>query len=206
MAHPTEGMPLRVVGLDLSLLSTGVSDGSHHFAIRLPSQEVMPLEPRLVEIRSQLRMFVGLNLTGGRGVRRAADLVLIEAPAFSKALQTSHEELSGLRVMVRLMLWDMGIPFALVTPTGLKMYTTGHGKATKAMMGQAIAERHGIDFADRRSPHYVTLKEGRGDIVDAFALAAMGYARLEQPLPTQGPPAPLKSLLAVDWPPMPDPR
>ena len=60
-------------------------------------------------------------------------------------------------------------------------------------MQQAVLDRHKVDFAG------VKVKDGRYDMVDAFALAAMGYARIGQPLLTFGPPPPLKSLLAVDW-------
>ena len=96
--------------------------------------------------------------------------------------------------MVRRELWLMGIPFAMISPTSLKLYTTGYGKATKLQMVEAIRARHGLDLSG------VLVKDGRYDIADAVALTAMGRAWIGQPLPIEGPPPPRQPLLAVKWP------
>jgi Holliday junction resolvasome RuvABC endonuclease subunit len=96
--------------------------------------------------------------------------------------------------MVRFAMWQQGIPFALVPPSTLKLYTAGHGKATKAQMVRAVEARHGLDLSG------VMVKDGRYDMADAFALAAMGYAWANRPLVTLGPPPPRASLMAVPWP------
>lgn len=178
----------RVVGLDLSLTSAGMSDGRQHLVTQTAPDR--PLESRLNRIVQRAVSFVG----GPVEWPQEADLVVIEAGAFSRNMQTGHEELAALRIMVRYAMWQLGIPFALVPPSTLKLYTAGHGKATKATMVSALAARHNMDLSS------VMVKDGRYDMADAFALAAMGYAWANRPLVTVGPPPPRASLMAVPWP------
>jgi len=124
--------------------------------------------------------------------------VVIEGAAVSLQTRPGSEELSGLRFMARCMFYDHGIPFAVVTPSTLKLYTAGYGKATKAQMVARLRQRHGADLFQG-----VKVAHGRDDMADAYALAAMGLHRLGHQLPSEGPPAPMKSLLAVPWPPLP---
>lgn len=181
---------MRVIGLDLSLTSTGMSDGKTHWVTQTPSD--MPLEERMDRIVERVRQFVW----GAGDWWEGASLAVIESGAFSRGTQSSAaENLAGLRLMVRHKMWKMDVPFAMVTPTCLKTYTTGYGQATKALMVKAVADRHGVDLSG------VKVKDGRYDMADALALAAMGYAELGAgPLPVYGPPAPRASLLAVNWP------
>lgn len=121
-------------------------------------------------------------------------MAVIEGSAFSRNKQTGHEELAALRLMVRKELWWLGIPFAIVPPSTLKLYVTGYGKATKTQMVKALGERYGLDLKHVKAAH------GKYDMADAFALAAMGLHRCGSPLPSEGPPPVMKSLLAVPWP------
>lgn len=178
----------RVVGLDLSLTSTGMSDGRQQWVTQTAPDRCM--EARLGRLVGRARQFAG----GTAEWPQEADLAVIEAGAFSRNMQTSHEELAALRHMVRLAMWQLGVPFALVPPSTLKLYTAGHGKATKAQMVRAVAARHQLDLSG------VMVKDGRYDMADAFALAAMGYAWANRPLVTVGPPPPRASLMAVPWP------
>lgn len=181
-----EGM--RVVGLDVSLTSTGMSDGQSHRVTQTSPDD--QLEYRMDRITRRAREFAN-----GDGVGSRAGLAVIEAGAFSRGAQSAAaEHLSALRFMVRRELWHMGIPFAMVSPTCLKLYTTGYGKATKLQMVEAVKARHGLDLTG------VMVKHGRYDMADAMALAAMGYVWIGQPLPTDGPPPPRQPLLAVKWP------
>lgn len=179
----------RVIGLDLSLASSGMSDGRQHLVTQTgPDQS---LEERLHRIVQGAGRFVlGRDLD-----TREADLVVIEAGAFSRGAQSAAaEHLSALRIMVRHLLWQLEVPFAMVSPTALKLYTAGYGKASKADMVRAVATRHQVDLSG------VMVKDGRYDMADAFALAAMGYAWSNRPLPTVGPPPPRASLMTVPWP------
>ena len=191
-SHITPG-PKRVVGLDLSLTSTGASDGQSVHAFQTSATEVT--EDRMIRLANQCVGFV-LSPTQGTDAHKLgkrADLVCLEGAAFG-AKGDAVDQLAGLRWLVRTRLRRLGVPVAIVSPTGLKAYTAGNGRATKAEMVRAVKERHGLDLG------HVKLKDGRSDMADAFALAAMGYAHLGQPLPTTGPPPPMASLLAVKWP------
>ncbi len=179
---------VRVVGLDLSLTSTGMSDGFAHVVCQPQTDE--SLEWRMARIVTRLEAFLYED-----GYRNAPDLVMIEAGAFSRGAQSASAEiLAGLRQVVRQQLYGLGIPFAMVTPTGLKAYTAGNGRATKQQMVAAIHDRHGVDLNGWK------VKDGRYDVADALALAAMGYQYLGSPLATFGPPPPLANIRAVKWP------
>lgn len=172
----------RVVGLDLSLTSTGMSDGTTHhvFGTRPTDGSV---ESRLAAVVDSVYRFTRLD--GGDPC-----LVVIEDEAWSRSSQPGHAELSALRLMVRVELWRRGVPFALVAPSTLKKYTSGNGRASKPEMVAAVAERYGVDFGQIKVSH------GRYDLADACALAAMGQARMGADVPAAFP----ASLDAVQWP------
>jgi Holliday junction resolvasome RuvABC endonuclease subunit len=178
---------LRVVGMDLSLTSSGVSDGwvCHAFHTG-PGKRI---EHRLDYLARSVVQFAD-----GPG-KPPCDLAVIEGPAFSRS-GPGHEELAALRLMVRTALWRRGVPVAIVPPTTLKLYTTGHGNSPKSEMVRWLDARHGTDFAG------VLVKDGRYDQADAFALAMMGRAHVGQPLPVLAGFETLKSecLDKVEWP------
>jgi Holliday junction resolvasome RuvABC endonuclease subunit len=190
---------LRVIGLDISLTSTGVSDGQSRHAIQTAPGE--RLEARMDRI---VRGCVSFALSPTQWTDDfpqgyTADLAVIEGGAFSRGAQSEAAEiLSGLRFMVRHRLWRLGIPYAMVTPSTLKLYTTGTGSATKQQMVAALDNRYRAGLAA------VKVKDGRYDQADALALAAMGAAHLGQPLgwyDWSQPHVDRKATLdVVDWP------
>lgn len=184
---------MRVVGLDLSLTSTGMSDGSSVLALKTGPEE--PTEARMHKIVRECTSFALSPYQWSDMYREGqrADLAVIEGAAYGSK-GDAVDQLAGLRWLVRVKLHALGIPFAIVPPSTLKAYTTGNGRATKQQMVDALIARHGVPL------RLYKVKDGRYDMADAYALAAMGLAALEQPLPAEGPPAPLKSLLAVQWP------
>lgn len=187
--------PLRVVGLDLSLTSSGISDGQSAHVIQTGPDEL--LEARLDRLVRGVVSFVlsPTQWTDTQPQGTLADLVVIEGASYGSK-GSGVEQLSALRLMVRHRLWRMAVPFALVAPPTLKLYTTGNGKATKPQMVAAVDERHMTGFAS------VKVKDGRDDLADAFALAAMGYDHVGQPLPAHfpAPPPHRPSLLTPKWP------
>jgi crossover junction endodeoxyribonuclease RuvC len=148
----------KVIGLDISLTSTGVSDGVTADAI-----QVGP-------IRGEERMNVMLSRIRAH-TRWAMQLAVIEGPSFA-SLGPGHDELAGMRWMVRRELYNLGFQLAIVSPAALKKYTTGNGRASKEEMTTAVAGRWGVDFSN------VKVGRGRHDMVDAYALAKMGEAFL----------------------------
>ena len=190
MTGPHQSAPVRVVGLDMSLTSTGMSDGETHRAVQTSADE--RLEARLDRLTRAVVQFV----LGTADWPREATLAVMEDGVFVRK-GTGHEELAALRLMTRTRLWRLDIPVALVRPTTLKAYTTGDGKASKDQMVAAVDERHGTELVKLPKSH------GRYDQADALALAAMGYHRVQgQPLPQHFPARPpyAPPLDVVAWP------
>lgn len=186
---------LRVIGLDLSLTSAGLSDGVTHRVIQTSPDE--RLEARLDRL---VRGVVSFALASPSACAwwpfgAGADLAVIEGASYGSK-GSGVEQLSALRLMVRHRLWRLGIPFALVAPSTLKAATTGNGRASKPMMVAAVDERHGTALAA------VKVKDGRYDMADALGLAAMGYSHVGQPLPVHFPAPPVgqSSVDVVVWP------
>jgi crossover junction endodeoxyribonuclease RuvC len=184
------------VGLDLSLRSTGISDGTQEGTHAFQTDDSQPIEWRMHRIRRAcMEAAAPVSLmTGCSRVRPPnADLVVIEGSAYG-AKGNAVEQLAALRYEVRVALWSLRIPFAIVPPTRLKAYTTGDGKASKAKMVNAVIDAYGLPLK------LWTVAQGRYDMADAFALAAMGYKHLGHPLKAVGnTPEGEPGLTVTDW-------
>lgn len=123
---------MRVVGLDLSLTSTGVADDEGTRSIRVKLEPNASETMRVVRLRT-LSQLIGKACKG-------ADLVVIEGPGFNAAYSPQHSlgELAG---VVKVCLLQWGIPFVIVPSTQLKKYATGRGNSTKdAVLAAAIRD------------------------------------------------------------------
>lgn len=163
-----------VIGLDLSLTSTGIAgEGwTDHIRTRLRGDE------RLAQLRHETATFI-----------RHADLVVLEGPSYGHGAMAGHEDLAGLRALVRLYCHGHGIPYAVIPPSSLKLYVTGRGNSGKGEVRTAIAERYGIH----------TEGPARYDEADAYALVAAAHDWLGHPLA----PVPDRQRAALDgcqWP------
>jgi len=98
------------------------------------------------------------------------DLVVIEGIIMGKVQGNSILDLAGLGTMIRHELWRLGIPYALIGPTTLKLYATGNGHADKAAMMAA---------AYRLLPQVTTRTH---DEADAVWLAEAGCRYYGHPL------------------------
>lgn len=172
---------VRVVGLDLSLASTGVAGvhgaGAWAATIRShPSAEVSQFS-RLRLIRASVMDYV-----------RSADLVVVEGPAISR--QTGqHLTRAGLWHIVMEAVDAAGIPWAEVGPTTVKKYATGNGGASKDAVLLAVERRWGKQ-----------VRVDNNNEADALVLAAMGAHHLQvSTLPTV-PKAHAAALAKVRWP------
>lgn len=187
---------VRVVGLDLSLRSTGISDGTQEGTHAFQTDNSQPIERRMHRIRRacmEAAVPTALTASGPSARRPDADLVVIEGSAYG-AKGNAVEQLAALRYEVRVALWSLRIPFAIVSPTRLKVYTTGDGKAGKVKMVNAVVDGYGVPLK------LWTVAQGRYDVADAFALAAMGYKHLGQPLTAVGDvPEDEPGLTVTDW-------
>lgn len=171
----------RVLGVDLSLVSTGISDG--HTSSRL--------QPKKLDGLTRLRWICEriVNAALGHGADQRADLVIVEGPAYGQGANAGYHERAGLHWMLLDELDDHEIPVAIVPSTTLKKYATGVGggpKAGKDMVLSACVRRFG----------WFT---GGNDEADALWLAAMGADALGHPLVVM-PDAHRQALAKVEWP------
>lgn len=166
--------PLVVVGLDLSLTCTGVAGASWTDRIRTKLRG----DERLAYLEAEIVSFI-----------RPADLVVMEGPSYGHSGPRFHEDLAGLRVLVRRYCHRHQIPYAVIPPSNLKQYTTGRGNAMKGEVRSAIADRYGVH----------TEGVGRYDMADAYGALAAASDWLGQPLAAV-PERNAKALAGCQWP------
>jgi Holliday junction resolvasome RuvABC endonuclease subunit len=149
--------PLVVVALDVSLTCTGVAGAGWTDRIRTKLRG----DERLAYLETEIASFI-----------RAADMVAMEGPSYGHSGPRFHEDLAGLRVLVRRYCHRHDIPYALVPPSNLKLYVTGRGNAAKGEVRSAIADRYDVH----------TEGVGRYDMADAYGALAAASDWLGQPL------------------------
>lgn len=173
---------LRVMGLDLSITSTGVCrpDGST-FAIKTRSKDG---PRRLVHVRSVLEDELD---------QHRPDLAVIEDLP-TKMHATALKSIGCLHGVVQCALLDAGVPWAYVSPATLKKYATDNGNADKRRMTDAAYLAAGVEF-----PGDLDAKGKGGDRCDAWWLRAAGHDHYGCPLFSL-PEAQRAPLSKVDWP------
>jgi len=172
----------RVLGLDLSLTSTGYACpdcGTGTISVRSRGLE------RLVELRDEI---LSHAIT--------ADVVVLEGYAFAAHAAHAHAlgELGG---VVRVALFEAGIPVAEVPPASLKRFATGKGAANKDAMIAAAIRHFGFEGSTN-------------DEADAWLLRCMGLAYYDELCSSAPGPAPVLSyqrqaIAKIAWP-VPRPR
>lgn len=162
-----------VVGLDLSLTSTGVATSE---VVALQSKEKGM--NRLRWIRDQV-----LDL-----VAQTTDpAVCVEGYSFGSRNSQSHAagELGGI---IRLSLWEKDIPYVDIPPTCRAKFATGKGNASKSEVVSAVSARTGIVWSGK----------GADDCCDAWVLREMGRAYFGKS-EFEWPKANLSALDKIDW-------
>jgi crossover junction endodeoxyribonuclease RuvC len=193
-----------IVGLDLSLTSTGVARldvGAGTPTIKLdtitskspttrrgPKGEALPatLDQRHTRLHN-LRLNICLQA-------HAADLVIIEGPSYGSKTGHQHDR-SGLWWIVTDWLMQpedgdgWGKTVIEVSPSSRMKYATGKGMASKDAVMLAAANR------------YRHLVEVTGnDVADALLLAAMAARHLGHPIESSLPQTHLAAMDGVHWP------
>lgn len=177
-------LQLPVVGLDLSLQSTGLATPSGVRTIKSSGRAGAPLRVRHARLQA-IATEVALAVSEAAAPRLA--LVVVEGPAYAAKGGQQHER-AGLWWMVIDELMSAGHLVAEVPPPTLKKYALGRGVGDKGAM---------VDAAARRLPHWAT--GGQNDAVDALWLRAMGCHRYGTPL-CSVPKTHAAALDAVAWP------
>lgn len=168
-----------VIGLDLSLTSTGVAGVSNGtgWADRIKTPGKLGGCERLRWILDHIHGYI-----------QGARLVLIEGPSYGSANgQSGHHERAGLWWIVTYRLWQEQVTTVTIPPTNLKMYATGKGNASKdAVLAAAIRRYPDVQF------------DGN-DQADGLILAAIGADHLGFPL-ANVPAKNRAALAAIQWP------
>lgn len=115
-------------------------------------------------------------------------LVAIEGFAFG-ARGRAVFDIGGIGWVVRVMLYEGGVPFVEIPPSVLKRYATGRGNADKQAMQMAAVKRLGYDD-----------DKPDDNCVDALWLRALAMDRYGHPVCTVPKAQREGSIAAVDWP------
>lgn len=153
------GITHQVIGLDLSLQSTGIAVPTETFRVIT--------ETKHGDVIDRARLIGNVVL---RTVEEYKPTVaVLEAPSFGSLGGKPHER-GYLWWRVREALYDVGLDtHLLVSPSTLKKYATGNGHAGKDDMVLATA---------RQFPWFT----GKNDEADALWACVMGYEWLRDPL------------------------
>jgi Holliday junction resolvasome RuvABC endonuclease subunit len=152
-----------VLGLDLSLTGTGIcvvqsnaGDGKGLLAT-INTTAKTRTEDRLITIRHTIAQ-------ASSGV----DAAIIEGLSYG-SVGGAQAERSALHWMVRVDLYQLGVPYVVVTPMSLKKFVCGTAKAEKSMMIREVYRRWNVVAANDNE-------------ADAAALAHLGlvyYGQVE---------------------------
>lgn len=167
---------MKVLGLDLSLTSTGFSHDGKTGTI---SSKANATE-RLYDLKKQLEDLLR---------QITPDLVAIEGYSFGSRNSQAHStgEWGGI---VRLTLWELAYGFVIIPPTSRAKFATGRGNASKSEVMSSVSARTGIVWSGK----------GCEDKCDAWILEEMtlvkhGFGKFEWPALN------LSALDGVDWQP-----
>jgi crossover junction endodeoxyribonuclease RuvC len=163
-----------IIGLDLSLTSTGVCSKEGSFAYQ-PKTKGME---RLANIRDEVMLVV---------TAQNHPIVIVEGYSFSSRNSQSHAlgELGG---VMRLALHETGISYIDVPPTSRAKFATGKGNASKNEVVSSISARTGIVWSGK----------GADDMCDAWILRQMGLAHLGES-EYDWPAVNMAALDKIDW-------
>lgn len=177
-----------VYGLDLSLTSTGISNGTSAEALIPGNRDG---HDRLEFHRRAIR----------ERIPDETSLVVIEGPAMSAGYRPGVEEMTYLRGLIKHDLWRRSIPFAVCLPQHRIIYACGVANpakdypaskrktVAKGMVRDAVVARYGVPCEGR----------GRYDQADSVIFAAMGLHWLGYPLAVV-PDTHRRALAGVTWP------
>jgi len=164
-----------VIGLDLSLTSTGIALPKDTHAIKTPLKG----PTRLIKIRNEILELVG-------DIKNP--LFIIEG--YSYAQRNSHaHSLGELGGVIRVALTERDWDFAVVSPTQRAKFATGRGNASKSEVVSSISARTGIIWAG----------SGADDKADAWVLQEMGLTKLDRSR-YDWPKTHLEALEKIEWP------
>jgi crossover junction endodeoxyribonuclease RuvC len=144
---------IAVVGLDLSVAAIGIA---------LPDGSTRTIRPHTPPSDPARRLHELLDRTSARLQAHRPVLAVIEDYALAGHQGATMARLAELGGVIRLRLFELGIPYVEIKPTSLKKWATGNGRASKTEM-VAAAQAAGADIAN-------------DDEADAYLLRAVALA------------------------------
>jgi crossover junction endodeoxyribonuclease RuvC len=183
---------VRIVGLDLSLTSTGYCRlelqpgvvGPEAVTITTRRIESKPSkDPTLARRSTRLRKIAG-QVTS---LCAQGDLVCVEGPTYASTTGAAHDR-AGLWWLIVGRLTGAGLNVVEIPPANVKTYATGKGNAGKDAVLAAVVMRY---------QNLVTVTGN--DVADALILAAMGARWIGQPIEDTIPATHLRATRTVRW-------
>ena len=171
----------RVIGLDLSLASTGLAMIDHG-VIRTRRITSKPVAQDLDARSKRLRRLVGeiwLYI-------EQASLVCVEGPSYGSTTGHQHDR-AGLWWLTIGRATGTGLHVVEVPPTVVKTYATGKGNAKKDEVLAAVVRR------------YPSVDVTGNDEADALVLAAIGCRLLGKPIEPDLPATHLRAMNKIAW-------
>jgi Holliday junction resolvasome RuvABC endonuclease subunit len=145
---------MNILGVDLSLTSTGISANGKTGTITTPAKG-----PERLSIISLAVLDAVID--------NSIQLVAIEGYSFASRNSQAHSigELGG---VVRTRLWERNIPYIDIPPTCRAKFATGKGNAAKTEVMSSISAKTGLVFSGK----------GADDMCDAWILEEMCRTRI----------------------------
>jgi len=183
---------VQVVGIDLSLTSTGLAEirwgdpggGRTHTVCTRRVESNGRADDTLADRQKRLHRLLRSVYDWAGG----ADLVVIEGPAFSRTTGHMHDRSGLWWMVVDYLTEEFGSLIVEVTPTSRCRYATGKGNAGKDQVLAAAVKR------------YPDVDVTGNDIADALVLAAMGARHLGHPIDASLPQTHLDAMIKICWP------
>lgn len=166
-----------LIGLDLSLTSTGISINGKTSVVS-------------TKFRAAERLHIVSSAILDLCLSEKVCCAIIEGYSFASRNSQAHSigELGG---VVRMRLWENNIPYIEVPPTCRAKFATGKGNAGKNEVVSSISAKTGIVFSGA----------GGDDECDAWLLEQMGLTHLNESK-YQWSEASVSSLSKIDWSPL----
>lgn len=179
----------RVVGIDLSLTSTGLAEVTwdSNLGASISVQRIQSKGAAAASLADRARR-LRLLANGVTEWAGGADLAVIEGPSFGQARQGGQHDRAGLWwLVVDCLRVDYDVTVVEVPPSVRAKYATGAGNAAKdAVLAAAVKRYPNTDITGN-------------DVADAVILAAMGARHLGQPADSL-PQIHLQAMAKVHWP------
>lgn len=178
----------KIVGVDLSLTSTGISvvettPLGHEVTLHRVQSKPPPADRVTLYTRSRrLRGIAQTIFTHCQG----AGLVVIEGPSYASESGAAHDR-AGEWWMVVGRLTAQGFNVTEVPPTLVKQYATGKGNAGKDAVLAATV---------RRFPH---VEVDGNDVADALVLASLGCRFIGRPIDEPLPQSHTRAMARIKW-------